>query len=557
VTAVTTTTTHGRHAAEGADRSSAPASTGRARAATGTWTLLRFALRRDRVRLPLWVATAAAFVALQSTASQDSYDTPEAVAGYAEVAQASAAVIAMTGRPVGLETVERAVAFEIFAVVAVLVALMSIFTVVRHTRADEAEGRTELVRATAVGRRAPLLAALGVAKVANLAVALVVWAAAVATGLPSEGSLLLGLAFAGVGLSFAGITAVAVQLVEHGRPASAIGGAALAVAFLLRAVGDVQDNALSWLSPIGWGQATYSYWLDRWWPLLLPLALYAVTSALAVALLDRRDLGAGLLPTRPGRAEAGPALRGPVGLAGRLQRGTVVGWGIGVVGTGLVYGSLVSATEDLVAQAPELLDVIPGGADSIVDGYIVITVVFLAVLAACAGVAMVLRLRSEEQAGRAEPLLATPVARTRWAASHLVVGLVVPAVALVLAGLVCGLTAVATDTDAAVVGDVVLATLVAVPGVWLLTAVAVALWGLDARLAPLAWLLVAWSGVVLLLGDSLDLPGWLRGTSPLHHLPQVPLEEASAGAPLVLTGIAVALVAVGLAAFRRRDLTTA
>ncbi|WP_336921622.1 ABC transporter permease [Aquipuribacter sp. SD81] len=549
----TGTPVRGRHVAPGQVHPDPPTRSSRA---TGTWSLLRFALRRDRVRLPVWVAAAAGLVAVQSVASQGTYDTPQALAGYAEVAQANAAVIAMTGRPVGLETVERAVAFEIYAVVAVLVGLMSVFTVVRHTRADEAEGRTELVLAAAVGRRAPLLAALGTAVVANLAVVAATWAAAVVTGLPPAGSLLLGASFGAVGLAFAGITAVAAQLVENGRPASAVGGAAVAVAFALRAAGDVQDSALTWLSPIGWGQAAYPFWLDRWWPLLLPVLAFVLLGAVALALLDRRDVGAGLLAARPGTATAGPLLRGPAGLAWRLQRGTVTGWGVGLLAAGVVYGSLVTATADLVEQAPELLDMIPGGADSIVDGYLVITVFFLAVLAACAGVAMVLRLRGEEQSGRAEPVLATPVARARWAASHVAVGLVVPTAALLFAALACGLTAVATGSPTAVVGDALRGALVTAPAVWVLVAATVALWGLGTRLAPLAWLLVAWTGVVLVLGDSLDLPGWARAVSPLHHVPQVPLEAASAGAPLALAGVAVVLLGLGLAAFRRRDLTT-
>ena len=39
-------------------------------------------------------------------------------------------------------------------------AIMSLLLVVRHTRAEEEDGRAELVRAGAVGRRAPLAAAL-------------------------------------------------------------------------------------------------------------------------------------------------------------------------------------------------------------------------------------------------------------------------------------------------------------------------------------------------------------------------------------------------------------
>jgi len=44
--------------------------------------------------------------------------------------------------------------------------LMGMFLVGRHTRADEEDGRTELLRATVVGRNAPVTAALLVATAA-------------------------------------------------------------------------------------------------------------------------------------------------------------------------------------------------------------------------------------------------------------------------------------------------------------------------------------------------------------------------------------------------------
>ena len=199
---------------------------------------------------------------------------------------------------------------------------------------------------------------------------------------------------------------------------------------------------------------------------------------------------------------------------------------------------------------------LPGGADQVVAGYLVLATQLVAFLAACAGVAMVQRLRAEEVAGRAEPLLATPTSRWSWAGSHVAVALLAPAVGLGLGCLVMGATAVATGVDGAVTGDVLRAAVVLLPAAWVLVGLAVATWGADARLGPLGWLGVAWAAVVFVLAESLDLPGWLRAVSPFHHVPLVPLEAATATAPLVLLALAAALVAVGLVLWRRRDLRT-
>src|SRR5204863_181177 len=56
----------------------------------------------------------------------------------------------------------------------ILAAVMSMLTVVRHTRTEEETGRLELIGATVVGRYAPLTAALLTAVLANVAAALLV-----------------------------------------------------------------------------------------------------------------------------------------------------------------------------------------------------------------------------------------------------------------------------------------------------------------------------------------------------------------------------------------------
>ena len=81
----------------------------------------------------------------------------------ARAAEANAALIASTARRTrstrsAARSSSTSAAFG-FAVVA----LMGMFLVGRHTRADEEAGRTELVRATVVGRNAPVTAVLLVA----------------------------------------------------------------------------------------------------------------------------------------------------------------------------------------------------------------------------------------------------------------------------------------------------------------------------------------------------------------------------------------------------------
>ena len=58
----------------------------------------------------------------------------------------------------------------------------------------------------------------------------------------------------------------------------------------------------------------------------------------------------------------------------------------------------------------------PAAESALVDAFLAYIFLFMSVVACGFAVSSVLRLRSEEEAGRAEAVLATPVSRTRWMA---------------------------------------------------------------------------------------------------------------------------------------------
>jgi ABC-2 type transport system permease protein len=171
---------------------------------------------------------------------------------------------------------------------------MAIVTVVRRTRADEESGRSDLLASSVVGRAAPLAAAVAVASGAGVAIGIQVAAAGIANGQPVPGSIALGASLAGCGPVYAGVAAVAVQLVENARTATALSAAVLAIGFGLRAVGDVccaQPCGLGQLSQLAAAVNVRAYGEDNWAVLVLFVLVTAALLVVARKLLDRRDLG--------------------------------------------------------------------------------------------------------------------------------------------------------------------------------------------------------------------------------------------------------------------------
>ncbi len=547
----TTDTRPGRHADPGV---SAPGR--RSRATTGWTTLLRFVLRRDRVRIPVWTASVALLFAYAAVALDGLYPTAADREARAALVSSPAGIM-LSGPQYGIEdyTLGAMIANEMVLTVLVAVAIMSIFLVVRHTRAEEEAGRAELVRAGVVGRHAPATAAFVAAVVANVAIAVASALVLAATGLDAVDSFALGAAVGVTGLVFAAVAVVTSQVTEHARAASGLALATLGIAFLLRAVGDVQEmhgSWVSWLSPVGWAQQIRAYVDLRWWPLGLSVVLVVLLLALGAALAARRDLGAGLVPPRAGRPDAAPSLAGPLALAWRQQRASVLAWGVGVGATALACGTFVDSVGSMVADNPDVAAVL-GDPTDLVGGFVAVMAQFLALGVSGFAVASVQRARGEETAGRLEPVLATGVGRARWLGAQLVVTLIGTTVLLAVSALGLWLGALSVGEDAFGIGDHLAASFAYLPAVAVVAGLGVAAFGWRPGLAALSWALLAYSLVVTMFGALLDLPSWAGDISPFRHVPLLPGTDVEPWPLVWLTLAAVALVALGLAGFRRRD----
>ncbi|MFZ3569683.1 ABC transporter permease [Streptomyces sp. BH097] len=524
---------------------------GGARHLAGTGTLLRLALRRDRVMMPVWIAITTVMVVSMPNTLKGVWPTAAERADIAASMNTNGSMRAMYG-PVFGDSLGALTAWRGGTFAAVFAAIMSLLIVVRHTRDEEESGRQELVSSAMVGRRAPLTAALLTALVANAVLALLI-----AGGLASQGgagALALGLAIGGCGTVFATMAAIVAQFTESARLARGATSAVLGVAFVLRAAGDSGTNdgssPLTWISPIGWVENTRAFADERWWVLGLFLAAVLIQGAVGYELAGRRDIGMSFLPSRPGPADGRLGTAGA--LAWRLQRGSVIGWSLGFLAAGVVFGGMTEGAADLVGDSENTVEIIErmGGHSGITDAFLATMVGMLGMVAALYIVQAVLRLSGEETSQRAEPVLANAVGRIAWAGGHLVIAFAGAALIMLLGGV--GLAAGYGKEFGPVIG----ACLVQLAAIWTLGGVAVLLYGLLPRAAVAAW---AAAGAALLIGwigPALKLPQAVMDVSPFGHLPKLPGGEMSWGPVVVEAVLAAVFVAVGLVGLRRRDMSS-
>lgn len=535
-------------------------------AVNGTGALFRLDLRRDRWRILIWTLAVGLGVYGSVVALEEAFPTPESIQARGSLLT-NPATLMMTGPAFAADdyTFGAMVANDLSLYVFLAVGIMAILQTVRHTRAEEESGRLEMVRALPVGRFAAPAAAIATVGLSALLVGAATALGLLAVGhdgLDAASSLAFGAATALTGLVFAALASVAAQLTEYARGAAGLAMAGLAVSYLVRGIGDVIHHTgswLSWFSPFAWAQQTRLFVDLRWWPLLVSLAVAVALFALAGVMATRRDLGAGLRPASKGPATAARSLLAPAGLAERLQRGSILVWAIGAFFFAVAMGALANSLDDILEENPALSQWMALEGTDLTAQFAGIILSYVMIAPLIVGVSGVLTLKTEESSGRSELLLVSGRPRVSVLAGWFGTVAVQVALLTVLGGLGVGLGVWVGTGEGRWIGEMTVAGIAYLPAILVVTALAVALFGLLPRLTVLAWPFVVFIALALFLGELLQLPDWALDLSPFTHVPALAAVEvggAETVALLVMTGIAVVLAAVGIAGYRRRDIAS-
>lgn len=523
--------------------------------------------RRAGVPGLLWGLVFGVTIAAAAAAYPSTFPTAASRDVLARSFEGNAAWAALFGPLRGLDTVAGYTSYKSMMFTMILGAIWGLLVATRLLRGEEDAGRWELYLSGRTTRgRAAVQAATGLG-VGLLAL----WVptallTAVAGSSPKVGiglgtSLFFSAAVVAAAAMFMAIGMFVGQLAATRRDANLIGAGILAASYLVRMAAD-SDPGLAWLrwaSPLGW--------IEELRPLtgsrpsaFVPIALLVVILVIsAVRVAARRDLGASAFPSRDTPRPRTLLLGGQAGLTIRLTRPVVIGWTLALAATGLVFGLVAQAAGTALRGAQGLEAAIErlGGTIAGAATYLGFVFVVAAGLMAIAVAGQIAAIRNEEAAGHLENLLVRPVARWRWLAVRLAVGLGLVVVAGTLAGLAAWVGATSQHTGIAL-GDLLRAGLNVVPPAVFVLGIGALAFGLWPRGAiGVVYGLVVWSFLVETLAAAFDSNHWLKDTSPLLHIAPVPAADPNwmAAGWLVALGLLAALV--GITAFRRRDLVGA
>ncbi|WP_456697539.1 ABC transporter permease [Aeromicrobium sp. P5_D10] len=519
----------------------------------GTALLTRQALARDRFLAPTWIAILTATCYASGAATASLYPTAADRAAAAEGINSSSAIVALYGPILDVHSLGELAMTKMTVLYAVFVAAMCIVLVRRHTRTEEEAGRAELIAATAVGRLAPMATAVTVGAAASVAVGLLAAAANLAAGLPTEGSILFGASWIGIGWVAVGVTAFACQLSPSSRTCAEIAAAVIGFFYVLRALGDSSANTwLSWFSPFGWSTQLSAWSAPRHWVLLLFVLLGAAFVGSAVSLNARRDLGSGMFPSRPGPRSGAPRLSNVLALTLRLNTPSLLSWTAATAILAGLFGAIVPQVSGLLDSpgARAALERL-GGVGAVEDTVFAAVVSILAVVLTAFGVSVVNHSSADERDGRTDHVLATATSRSAPFSATALTALGGTLWLLVVTG--AALTLGYLVADGTLAPRLIAATLAQAPAVWLVLSFALVAWAYRNAWTVAGWILLTTFVSIGQFGELLDLPAWITDLSPYSHAALMPVESfdlRTAGSLMALTALVILAAAW---CYRRRD----
>jgi ABC-2 type transport system permease protein len=477
----------------------------------------------------------------------------------------------MAGNPVNIGTLGGYVSWKYGAVFVIFASMWSILALSGTLVGEARRGSLDLLAATPLSKRQIATEKVG-AHVTLLAIivalqTLAAWAggAAYAKTASDQITFAAALGFAlWIGLMAIAFGSVALVISQFWGRAAGVGiaGGILVVGWIVQGYHALIPGlgALAVLTPFAWTYDHVPLAGQFAWLSMVPLALVpAVLLPLGIWLFTRRDIGAATaapihVPVRPPRVAIG--LGGPTSRSFAERLPLALAWGLGVGAFMLLMASISDSIADEIAKSPGLLKTFQGIFPAFqpdAGGFLQLMVQLLLIVVGLAGATLVSGWASDETAGRLEMVLATPLARARWAAGAGLgmFGGVALMTLLLAIGVGIGSAASGSDAMTPFVGSFAL-------GLFALaaTGVGLAIGGVfrTSVAAEVVALLVVATYLLDILGGALAWPAWTRQLSLTAHMGQPMVGEWDIVGVVICGVLALGGLALGAWGIAQRDL---
>jgi ABC-2 type transport system permease protein len=468
------------------------------------------------------------------------------------------------GQTSAIGTVGGYTMYKTYVFLTTIGAIWALLIATRVLRGEEDTGRWQMLLA---GRTSPsratlatIIALAGAVAIVFVGTTLLVLAAGAKPdiGFRAADCVLYGLAMAAAPAVFGAAATVCSQLAQTRRLATGLSAAVLGVFFVIRMIGDASPGThwLLWATPLGWIELVQPFTDNNIWPLVPAVVVTVAAGAVAVVLAGRRDAGAGVIVSNDVRPARAYGLGSPTRLATRLNLPVLLAWTLGVTATSFVFGIVAKAASGAIGgsdSANNMLNELGAQGTGALQFFGAIFLITGAVLALVPA-SQIGPARDEEATGRLSQVLAAPPTRVGWLTGRLAIA----AVAIVVLGVLSGVTGwlgAASQGMSLDFGKLVVAGINIIPAALLALGLGALALAVIPRFATIVvYAVVGWSIIIDLVGSLISGLDFLTKASIFHYVALAPSEDPHWGSLAIMTLVAVALAAVAVLVFDKRDL---
>jgi ABC-2 type transport system permease protein len=431
--------------------------------------------------------------------------------------------------------------------------------VVSHTRKEEEQGLSELVRSFQVGRQANSLAVIIESGLINLLLGGFIGGVMASFGVASidaRGALLFGFSITMAGIIGGVLALLMSQIMVTATGAISSSLSIIGLLYLFRAGTDVSNGDLSKFNPMGWIYLTYPFTENNWFFVGLAAIFCVILLVIAFVLEEYRDLGAGYLPERAGRATAKKSLLSVTGLLFHINKGVIIGWLIAFVVMGAAYGSIYGDMQVFLEGNELMKQMFTQSGVSIEESFSGTIMMVMIGLVTILPIALVNKLFSEESSGRFSQLYAIKVTRGKLYWTTICLAIIVGIVGIFLAAASLGGVAVSAMGSESVMtlSDFLAAGFNFLPSVLFYIGLASIALGWQPKLGKVIYAYLGYSFVLNYFSGILNLPDWFLKTAIQSWVPRMPIESFDWLPFIVITLISLGLIILGYFGYQKRDL---
>lgn len=473
----------------------------------GTKELLYLYIRRDRLRLLIWILLPVLMLIFHSI-TMVSLSAGKDIISFLNEFNEDVLISAIHGPIMSLD-LEGAILWRAVSPITLFLGIGAILTVIRHTRTDEETGRTEFIRSFSVGQYANLTAAMLLVTLLILLSSMLMTIQMKVIGGDIKGTFIFGATIFFSGIFYGGIGLLACQLKNTSLGSRNIGTIFLGLGLLINILNNMGGGAtsLKLLSPVAWTRITTPFSGGNVLGLVYCFIISVIPAFLAYALSVKRDIGGAIFMDQTGPAVAKQSFNSPLALAWKTHKGMLMGWITTIV---LVIGAFASISPSMSGSISSAFEEIAG--DNWMEGmtmdllFLNIMIYILSIFVGLYSLLSMNNLKKEEIDGRNEIILDKKIKRKKYMFSFVLVSLFGSAIILITMGLIAGIVySMTTNNFGSEFRQIFIMSVSKIPAVWILIGAFSMFYGLIPKLTDICWVLwgsfsfleIAWEGGII------------------------------------------------------------